>query len=71
MLTLGDTGSEDADVIRIQAKLRLKENTKWFNQWFNLINWRTMSKVSCCISPPLLRYSFVSCHFQFCHCWVF
>ena len=38
-------GSEDADVIKIQAKLRLKENSKWFNQWYRLINWRTMSKV--------------------------
>ena len=38
-------GSEDADVIKVQAKLRLKENSKWFNQWYRLINWRTMSKV--------------------------
>ena len=38
-------GSEDAQVIQIQAKLRYKENTKWFNQWYNILNWRTMSKV--------------------------
>ena len=38
-------GSEDADVIRVQGKLRMKENNKWFNQWYNILNWRTMSKV--------------------------
>ena len=38
-------GSEDADVMRVQGKLRMKENAKWFNQWFNILNWRTMSKV--------------------------
>ena len=38
-------GSEDAQVIQVQAKLRYKENTKWFNQWYNIVNWRTMSKV--------------------------
>lgn len=44
VLNIG-TGSEDAQVIQIQAKLRYKENTKWFNQWYNIVNWRTMSKV--------------------------
>jgi hypothetical protein len=38
-------GSEDADVIRIQSKLRLKENNKWFNQWYNILSWRSMQKV--------------------------
>jgi hypothetical protein len=44
VLNIG-AGSEDAQVIQIQAKLRYKENTKWFNQWYNIVNWRTMSKV--------------------------
>jgi len=40
-----DTGSEDAAVVHAKTKLRHKEHTKWFNQWYNILNWRTMSKV--------------------------
>eukprot|EP00293_Proteomonas_sulcata_P001446 CAMPEP_0184326432 /NCGR_PEP_ID=MMETSP1049-20130417/142562_1 /TAXON_ID=77928 /ORGANISM="Proteomonas sulcata, Strain CCMP704" /LENGTH=498 /DNA_ID=CAMNT_0026648629 /DNA_START=44 /DNA_END=1540 /DNA_ORIENTATION=+ len=38
-------GTEDAEVIRIKAKLRLQSNTRFFNQWYNLISWRSLSKV--------------------------
>ena len=51
VLNIG-AGSEDAQVIQIQAKLRYKENTKWFNQWYNIVNWRTMSKVGNALGPP-------------------
>ena len=51
VLNIG-AGSEDAQVIQIQAKLRYKESTKWFNQWYNIVNWRTMSKVGNALGHP-------------------
>jgi len=40
-----DIGSEDAEVLRLKKHLRVKEGNKFFNKWYNLLQWRTLSKV--------------------------